>query len=67
MSAVLQKCDGKPSEFFRAALARLANAPVLYTHEQMVKIDSPAQPQLVSGDPEGRYHLSAAAVSQDAE
>ncbi len=67
MSAVMREKDGQPSEFFRAAMARLMSAPVFYTREQMAVIDAPAERQLVSGDPQGRYHLSAAAVAADDE
>jgi hypothetical protein len=67
ISANLQEYTGQPAEFFQAALARLTSAPAFYMHEQMAKIDAPAQPQLVSGDPVGRYYLSVAAVSENAE
>ena len=67
MAAVLKEDGDQPSEFFRAALARLVSAPVYYTREQMAKIDAPTELQLVSGDPKGVFHRCEAVVAEDTE
>lgn len=67
MAAVMKEDGDQPSEFFLAAVARLVAAPVYYTREQMAKIDAPVELQLASGDPEGLFHRSDAAVAEDTE